>query len=214
MCLYVRDLNPQESRQLTRVLKTSRTVTYMRRAQVVAFSGQGMRVQEISERLFLHEEYVRQLIRRFNSGSFEALRPSENERLHRRLTLRAAQAARGTANLSVWKEEADSTDVGQQFTDQMRRIAQAQGRDHYETTTGFTVHGGLRGAVAGGGAAAEPFADGEVTHIRLNPSGTEEERSILLEFESGLGSVLAIEPGFIGTVVLEGDRVVSVSYNG
>ena len=67
MCLYVRDLNPQESRQLTRVLKTSRTVTYMRRAQ-------GMRVQEISERLFLHEEYVRQLIRRFNSGSFEALR--------------------------------------------------------------------------------------------------------------------------------------------
>jgi hypothetical protein len=74
MCLYVRDLNPQESRQLTRVLKTSRTVTYMRRAQVVAFSGQGMRVQEISERLFLHEEYVRQLIRRFNSGSFEALR--------------------------------------------------------------------------------------------------------------------------------------------
>jgi hypothetical protein len=28
MCLYVRDLNPQESRQLTRVLKTSRTVTY------------------------------------------------------------------------------------------------------------------------------------------------------------------------------------------
>jgi len=77
MCLYVRDLSPQESRQLTRVLKTSRTVTYMRRAQVVAFSGQGMRVQEISERLFLHEEYVRQLIRRFNGGSFEALRPRQ-----------------------------------------------------------------------------------------------------------------------------------------
>ncbi|MFP6646048.1 MAG: helix-turn-helix domain-containing protein, partial [Candidatus Latescibacterota bacterium] len=43
----------------------------------VAFSGQGMRVQEIADRLFLHEEYVRELIRRFNRGSFEALRPRQ-----------------------------------------------------------------------------------------------------------------------------------------
>ncbi len=75
MCLYVRDLDVAESRQLSRILKSSRTVTYMRRAQVVAFSGQGMRVQEIASRLYLHEEYVRELIRRFNRGSFEALRP-------------------------------------------------------------------------------------------------------------------------------------------
>ena len=45
--------------------------------QVVAFSGQGMRVQEIADRLFLHEEYVRELIRRFNRGSFDALRPRQ-----------------------------------------------------------------------------------------------------------------------------------------
>jgi transposase len=43
--------------------------------QVVAFSGQGMRAKEIAERLCLHEEYVRELIRRFNAGSFNALRP-------------------------------------------------------------------------------------------------------------------------------------------
>ena len=75
MCLYVRDLDIHESRQLTRILKSTRTVTYMRRAQVVAFSAQGMRVQEIASRLYLHQEYVRELIRRFNSGSFAALRP-------------------------------------------------------------------------------------------------------------------------------------------
>ena len=75
MCLYVRDLDGHESRQLSRILKSSRTVTYMRRAQVVAFSGQGARVQEIAARLHLHEEYVRELIRRFNRGSFDALRP-------------------------------------------------------------------------------------------------------------------------------------------
>ena len=56
MCLYVRDLNAHESRQLTRLLKSARSVTYMRRSQVVAFSGQGMRVQEIADRLFLHED--------------------------------------------------------------------------------------------------------------------------------------------------------------
>ena len=55
MCLYVRDLNAHESGQLTRLLKSAHSVTYMRRSQVVAFSGQGMRVQEIADRLFLHE---------------------------------------------------------------------------------------------------------------------------------------------------------------
>ena len=50
---------------------------YLRRAQVVAFSGQGMRAWEIGEQLRLHEEYVRELIRRFNAGSFGALRPTK-----------------------------------------------------------------------------------------------------------------------------------------
>jgi transposase len=75
MCLYVRDLTPKEGQQLTRILKSSTTAVYLRRAQVVAFSGQGMRVQEIAAQLHLHEEYVRELIRRFSAGSFKALRP-------------------------------------------------------------------------------------------------------------------------------------------
>ena len=45
----------------------------MRRAQVIAFSGQGMRVQEISRQLGMNEEYLRELIRRFNSDGFDAL---------------------------------------------------------------------------------------------------------------------------------------------
>lgn len=75
MCLFVRDLHWRESRRLSRVLKEAKSATYLRRAQVVAFSGQGMRVQEIAIQLNLHEEYVRELIRRFNDGSFDALRP-------------------------------------------------------------------------------------------------------------------------------------------
>ncbi len=34
-----------------------------------------MRAREIAKRLHLHEEYVRELIRRFNDGGFDALRP-------------------------------------------------------------------------------------------------------------------------------------------
>ena len=75
MCLYVRELTFAEGRRLTRVLKTTKTAAYLRRAQVVAFSGQGMRAREIAGRLHLHEEYVRELIRRFNAGGFAVLRP-------------------------------------------------------------------------------------------------------------------------------------------
>ena len=42
---------------------------------LAAFSGQGMRAREIAKQLHLHEEYVRELIRQFNEGGFEALRP-------------------------------------------------------------------------------------------------------------------------------------------
>lgn len=75
MCSFVRDLKPRESRALTRILKTSRNGTLLRRAQVVAFSGQGMKAAAIAEQLSLHEEYVRELIRLFNGGGFDALRP-------------------------------------------------------------------------------------------------------------------------------------------
>ena len=75
MCLYVRSLTSQESLTLTRWLRQSRSTVKMRRAQVIAFSGQGMRARQIAEQLGMHEEYVRELIRRFNDGGFEALKP-------------------------------------------------------------------------------------------------------------------------------------------
>ena len=78
MCVYIRELGPAEGRRLTQILKTAKTAVYLRRAQVVAFSGQGMRAREIAKRLHLHEEYVRELIRVFNDGGFDALRPRKS----------------------------------------------------------------------------------------------------------------------------------------
>ena len=55
VCTYVRELTLREGKRLSNILKTARSAVYLRRAQVVAFSGQGMRVQEIAKRLHLHE---------------------------------------------------------------------------------------------------------------------------------------------------------------
>lgn len=75
MCSFVRDLTVVEGQQLSRILKASTNAVMLRRAQVVAFSGQGMQAKHIAKQLCLHEEYVRELIRRFDAGSFEALKP-------------------------------------------------------------------------------------------------------------------------------------------
>jgi hypothetical protein len=77
MYLYVRELTDQESRVLSRWLRQSKSVVRMRRAQVIAFSAQGLRVQEVARQLRMHEEYVRELIRRFNDEGFGAEPPIE-----------------------------------------------------------------------------------------------------------------------------------------
>ena len=74
MCLHARTPDVAESKELDRWLKRPRSAVQMRRAQLISFSAQGMRVQEISSTLYLHEEYVRQLIRQYNEGGLAALR--------------------------------------------------------------------------------------------------------------------------------------------
>lgn len=74
MCLHARAPDASESRELSRWLKRPRNAVQMRRGQLISFSLQGMRVQEIAATLHLHEEYVRQLIRQFNEEGLVALR--------------------------------------------------------------------------------------------------------------------------------------------
>ena len=71
MCLHARSPNAAESKELVRWLKRPRNAVQMRRGQLVSLSAQGMRVQEISDTLHLHEEYVRQLIRQYNEWGID-----------------------------------------------------------------------------------------------------------------------------------------------
>jgi len=74
MCVYARDLKPKEGSQLQRILRSSKDRVKLRRAHVILLSAQGMRASEIADVTYLHTEYVRELIRRFNSEGLELLK--------------------------------------------------------------------------------------------------------------------------------------------
>lgn len=74
MCLYVRDLTDAEGRKLQDTLRKSRNRMALRRAQVILLSAQGMKAPEIAKNTYLHEWYVRELIRRFNIEGVDILK--------------------------------------------------------------------------------------------------------------------------------------------
>lgn len=66
MCTYVRSLTIAEGNHIQRILRRGKSRTPFRRAQVIIHSAHGYTVQEIAQVTCLHEEYIRELIRRFN----------------------------------------------------------------------------------------------------------------------------------------------------
>jgi transposase len=66
MCLYVRSLTNAEGNHIQHILRHGKSRTPFRRAQVILHSAHGYTVQQIAKITYLHEEYVRELIRRFN----------------------------------------------------------------------------------------------------------------------------------------------------
>ena len=77
MCLYVRSINNAEGQKLHSILQRSKDRVALRRAHVIALSGQGMRVQEIAGTVSMSEEYVRELIRRFNHEGVKLFAPAD-----------------------------------------------------------------------------------------------------------------------------------------
>jgi hypothetical protein len=66
MSLFVRSLTRGEGNHIQRILRHGKSRTPFRRAQVIIHSAHGYTVQEIAKVTCLHEEYIRELIRRFN----------------------------------------------------------------------------------------------------------------------------------------------------
>jgi transposase len=73
MALYVRSLTEVEGNRLLHLMRHSRSAVSVRRAQVLILSDQGSTVQEIAKQTLMHEEYIRELIRRFNAEGLSLL---------------------------------------------------------------------------------------------------------------------------------------------
>src|SRR5262249_47443326 len=58
----------------------------------------------------------------------------------------------------------------------------------------------------------EVFEENQAIQIRVHSTPAPHAKSILVEFSSGSGAMLAIIPGFIGTIVVKDERVLNVSY--
>lgn len=93
-------------------------------------------------------------------------------------------------------------------------IIDAQSPASFESQTGFAVNGTEVTAArssSGMDAFVLPARDGGPTLIRINPQ-TETFASVALRFTDGSGTVVAAFKGYIGTLVVDDGRVVSVNY--
>jgi hypothetical protein len=92
------------------------------------------------------------------------------------------------------------------------QLLAAKGRESFETRTGFTLVGSqVTGAFVNGEAGgSDVFDEAGAQQIRVYDGP--HARSVLIQFPSGNGTCLAALPGYIGTVVVENDCVVNVSY--
>jgi transposase len=86
MCLYARDLTPEEGRRVQHEIRHGKDPTYMKRCQVVLCSAQGMTVQEIAKLTLLSEYHIRELIRTFNEKGLDSMRPRKPGKPHYKFT--------------------------------------------------------------------------------------------------------------------------------
>jgi transposase len=72
--LFVRSISQYESQQLYQLVRKSRNVIIVKRAEIIA-SSQGRTVPEIARLYHCSQEHVRQVIRKFNKEGLKALYP-------------------------------------------------------------------------------------------------------------------------------------------
>jgi hypothetical protein len=94
------------------------------------------------------------------------------------------------------------------FSAEVDRIQGARGRATFETRVGFTILGTpvARTTTTGPSDVFETNGD---WHIRLY---NEHARTGLVQFANGSGVALPVLPGFVGTVLVQEDEIVSIAY--
>lgn len=107
------------------------------------------------------------------------------------------------------------------FTREVAQLRGHPGQLPIDTTTGFTLIGAfIEVAVAPGWEVDHPAGSAPAPSsqfIRLTPQagvgeGPPPSETMLLQFRSGTGTLLAILPGFIGVVLVAENRILNVNY--
>ncbi len=110
--------------------------------------------------------------------------------------------------------DANEEAIRTEFVDAVERIESAKGRIHFETGTGFSIIGEdpTRAIVTRSGFDLEPENNQHIIRIYQN-AGDFFPKTVLVQFANGCGTALAVLPGFIGTVLIEKERIASIKYN-
>lgn len=125
---------------------------------------------------------------------------------------------RNSTKLSWVKNISQQNGESENFDQEVIQLLNTRERSKFETRTGFTIFGArVENAFAENWEVDPPFFDAhdsQAQHLRLAPKGNDSIKpsSLLLKFQDGTGTLLAIFPEFIGTVVVKEGRVSSVNY--
>jgi len=71
MCIYVREITNEEGNKLKRILRYSKDIVEVKRAQIVLAPAQAMTVPEICKVFGYHRNYVSRVIHNFNKDGFK-----------------------------------------------------------------------------------------------------------------------------------------------
>lgn len=95
----------------------------------------------------------------------------------------------------------------------INRLLEAKGRESFETRTGFSVIGAVVERAVVTASGCDVFEENGAYQVRVHDGGDKlNAKSALIQIKGGLVLPLAVLPGYIGTVVVEGGRVVTVTY--
>lgn len=95
----------------------------------------------------------------------------------------------------------------------INRLMEAKGRESFETRTGFSVIGTTVERAVVTASGCDVFEENGAYQVRVHNEGDDRRsRTALVQIKGGSAIPLAVLSGYIGTVVVENGRVVTVTY--
>lgn len=95
----------------------------------------------------------------------------------------------------------------------INRLMEAKGRESFETRTGFSVIGTTVERAVVTASGCDVFEESGAYQLRVHNEGDDQRsRTALVQIKGGSVIPLAVLSGYIGTVVVENGRVVTVTY--